>query len=331
LLTYRRWLVTFAVCATAFASSLPVCLAFAIRVVSQPNFPELSGDGSYWSQEQPLRMHGRQCDVIVFGDSTAATSVDPRVITADTHLSACNLSSTRPVVDFVGMLPVDTFLRKNPRPAFLVLQFGPELFYRDTSWSHDAVVPPILLLLRNTPLTYALPVLLRHPSELTQFSLYITQTTLQHKFRITPASELQYHRMVDFWIATNGLSDLNLPAQTQCNTPPLRLYGPLDVAWIDGLRRKYEAMGISVIIRSAPLPPCDPQFAFFQHDLAGHLDTNVLPLPIELFEAGDRHMTVAGAEVVSHRIAAEIEARLHPASPQHATGKPAASATGDLV
>ena len=109
--------------------------------------------------------------------------------------------------------------------------------------------------------------------------------------------------------ASGGQLALDLTPEMTCLSPPLPLYGPVDVRWIENLRRKYESIGILVLIRASPVPACDPQLLQFQHDLAPFVDGNVEADPIEDFVSGDRHTSAAGSQLDSMQLARLIRSR----------------------
>jgi hypothetical protein len=293
----------------ATALLLVAGLFHAMKVVRQPGYAETAGDPAIQLQDSAFTLRDTPCDILIYGDSTANVGIDPRVITAQTRLTACNIATNRPDVDDLGTLPLDAFLQHNPKPKLLVLQYGPEVFYRAKSpWEHNGPYTPLLILSRDLPQSQALPIMLRHPAETTQFVLYILQNELFPRKLDRDKLDRQFHYALQHAAESHGQLDLNLPAETACRAPALALNGPLDTAWPHQLHQRYEAIGIPVLIRAAPIPACDPQLALFQRDLAPYVDSNVESLPINLFVAGDRHTTLQGAEIQTTQLAAFIRA-----------------------
>jgi len=279
-------------------------------IVNRPGYPEQVGDALIVVDEKAYAMHGQSCDLLIFGDSSAATGIDPRVLTAD-GFSVCDISATQPVANAFGTMTVDVFLSRNPRPKMLLLQLSPEAFYREPTWDHLALYSPYTLLLRDAPRSVLLSTLARHPvasvrAERDILNLWWHRNNPAQQQRIKPF----FDRTLATYRETGGLLVLLGPAQTACNEPNAKLYAPVDKRWIEQVRQKYEAQGIAVIVRSSPIPDCDPQLDFFQRDLAPSLDAKIDALPIHLFLPGDRHMTEAGAVVASHQLAGEIHAVL---------------------
>jgi hypothetical protein len=309
-LTYRRWLTVFFAFLLATLAVLAAGMLYAAHIVRQPGYAFQQLNPSIDVQERPFHLVHQHCDVLIDGDSTASTGIDPRVITAQTGLSACNIASTRPIVDAFGTWPLDTYLQHNAAPRVLVLQFGPELFYRATRWEDIPAYAPYVLLLRQGTAGAALRLLLLHPVQSVQW----LETVLKLQMPRDAAEDARLHgvyaRTMDTFDQSHGRLNLELPALASCDAKPLDLYGPLDSAWIEQLRRRYQTRGILTLVDSSPIPACDPQLDKFQHDLAPLLDADTRPLPIGLFVAGDRHLTADGARIQTAILAKQIEAAL---------------------
>jgi hypothetical protein len=296
-MTPLRWCSLVAISLVSTALLLVVGLLFAIHAVRQPGYNQSTADPAMALQDRPFDLRGQACDIVVTGDSTAAAGIDPLVLAAGTDLTACNIATNRPNVDLLGTLPLDAFLGHNPKPHLIVFQFGPETFYRAKSpWLETSPYTAIVMLSRHASTAEALRVMLRHPPAATQFVLYIAQHGIL-RGKVDAAAAAHYRRALEHAQRTNGQLDLELPAQTACLAPAVRLRGPLDAGWVDDLRQRYEAHGIRVLVRASPVPECDPQRALFQHDLSTLVDGNVEGLPIDLFVGGDRHTTQVGSQV----------------------------------
>jgi hypothetical protein len=309
-MTSRRWLSIFASILAAALILLAIGLTCAMKIVSDPGYPASTFDPAVALQDNAFRWHNRACDVLIYGDSTADVGLDPRVITAQTGLSACNIATNRPIVDTLGTMPVDAFLAHNPKPQLLVLQFGPELFYRSrTPWQNAGPYSPMVVLTRDVPRITALRIMLAQPSETTAFLLYILQTRLLPRHAATPALAENFQQKLAYAEASNGQLDLGFPALTACDSPALKLYGPVDAAWIRELHRRYEAEGIAVVVRASPVPTCDPQRDKFRADLASLVDDDSDPLPVNLYVGGGRHMTHEGSQAATLALVHFLERR----------------------
>jgi hypothetical protein len=315
-LTHRRWLTVFFAFLLGTVAVLAAGMAVAVAILRQPGYAAEISDPSLAVQEKAFQDRDQACDVLIDGDSTASIGVDPRVITAQTGLSACNIASTRPIFDALGTLHLDAWLAHNSRPRVLVLQFGPEIFYREPSWEHIQPVAPYVMLLHNVSVDAAVRAMVFHPAS----SLRALQVVFKLRyFPPGPAALAHrrevYARTLAAFHESRGRLNLELPALSACDSKPLLLYGPLDSAWIKQLREKYEARGIITLVNSSPIPECDPQLAKFQHDLAPFLDADTKAMPIGLFVGGDRHMTADGARIEAAQLAEQIKSTLASRSP----------------
>ena len=175
-MTPRRWFAIFAAVLALTAALLVMGLFRAMNVVRQPGYAASTGDPAIQLQDSVMTLRNTACDVVIDGDSTANVGIDPRLITQQTGLTACNIATNRPNTDDLGTLPLDHFLANNPKPKLIVFQFGPEEFYRAKSpWEHVGPYTPLLLLSRNFPQRDALRIMAQHPAETTQFVIYILQ------------------------------------------------------------------------------------------------------------------------------------------------------------
>lgn len=316
-MTYRRWLCILIAVPLATAVALTVATVVAAKIIRLPDYAARIADPSVVVQEKAFVAHDLHCDVLIAGDSTALNGIDPRVITRQTGMSACNIASTRPIWDATGTLPLDTFLAHNARPKVLLLQFGPELFYRTSDWENIPPVSPYVLLLRQGAPGLALRTILLHPVQTLQVLEVVYKLELQRHTPEHAARSRFFERAIAGYEASGGRLDLELPGVTACNTPAEELYGPLDSKWIADLRHKYEALGMVTLVDAAPLPVCDPQLDLFRRDLAPYVDANTTGLPAVMFVTGDRHMTSEGANYQSTVVARQIQAALasHAAHP----------------
>ena len=308
-MTYRRWFTILCAVLLVMFSVLSCGVYAAVRIVRRPDYAAQVSDPSVLIQDKAFTARNLHCDVLIYGDSTASTGLDPRVITEQTGLSACNISASRPIVDAFGSLPVDAFLEHNPAPRFLVLQFGPEIFYRASDWDHISAFAAFVMLARDLPTGLALRTFFVHaPVTLQATQVILKKELFPFKGEEAVRQSGMYSRTAAIFEQSGGFFNLENPALTSCDFKPLELYGPVDTAWISQLRRKYQARGITTLIDSAPIPDCDPQLELFQHDLAPYLDADTQTLPVGMFVFGGRHMHAAGARAATLLLSHQIEA-----------------------
>ncbi len=72
-----------------------------------------------------LRLKHEDCDVVIYGDSSSLTGLDPDIIQGITGLKTCNLSEGVSIESVVGSLfPLDNYLKNNKRPLFLLTMYA---------------------------------------------------------------------------------------------------------------------------------------------------------------------------------------------------------------
>jgi hypothetical protein len=273
-------------------------LLSAIPIVLSATFPGESGDPFLLNLEYPFSFSHADCQVVVFGDSTATTGIDPTTIQTATGLKTCSIAQSQSILEILGPLALDEYLKNNTPPEYLVMQFAPETL----AWDRTNVFWPegLTLLLRKKPLPQGLAVLAAHPVEAYNFALW----ALKAKFAALSNSTPDFRSTEAIFHSRQGLLILPKPPETRCTTN--NRYLPPKLSWIRMLREKYSKSGTRVIIDVSPVPVCTAEAARMAADTA-NLTDNALPLyPIDLFCDLDRHLTLRGAEQSSMQIAAQI-------------------------
>jgi hypothetical protein len=307
--TYRRWLTTIFLLLLASAGVLTTIFGVVFYVIRQPDFPRQIQDPALVAQDAIFSMHNRDCQVLIYGDSTAWNGVDPHTITEQTGLSACNIAVSRPIVDALGTAPLDTFLANNPRPRFLILQYGPEVFYRSTSWEHIAAYFPLVMLIRDFPVGTALRRIAQHPAQDVQLISFLIVLKLHNHAQDYQRRMEEFDRTVRESAASGGRLFRYDPHLTTCVGHPVDLLGPLDAQWVHDLRAKYQTGGTTVLIVASPLTECDPQADKFRKDLSPLVDDNVEIRPSNLF-VDQRHPSPEGAPTVTLHLIPYLECHL---------------------
>src|ERR1700722_16576538 len=94
----------------------------------------LAHGASVWvrSNDAVFQMANRDCDVLIFGDSTAMTGINPEVIESNTGFKTCNIAVTNAVLAVTDNLTLNHYLAHNAKPRVLLVQFSPDGFLRDS-------------------------------------------------------------------------------------------------------------------------------------------------------------------------------------------------------
>jgi hypothetical protein len=258
-----------------------------------------------------LTLHHADCQVVLTGDSSALTGLDPFTITRATGLSACNVSEGGTVLTVTGSYPLDAYLQQNAAPKYIVFMFTPSLFRPSHSWrDYSSYYEGIVYLLRYERNESTYLKLLKHPYEMFNFSAWAAQSIIAdalvhltdpHKYDGVedPALRRQRH---------NGLFTFYSDPETKCfrNGWDRNSRITTDPQWVTGLRQKYGVNGTRVIVNVAPVADCDDMKDVYEQVLKGVHDNSLEVLPIGMFNSQDVHFTLAGAEHVSIVVANQI-------------------------
>jgi len=268
-------------------------------------YPALRGAGySHWA--------GRlDCQVLIYGDSTSLTGMDPAVIQKITGLKTCNVAEYASVFAVVGTdAPLRAYLDQNAPPRFLL-----------SLWSASGLTPDIPPLRAYTPEggVYAMQYgeqrafvryLLLHPPKLFHYCIWTLQSLADglgdelssRRFPWDARAEREAHR--GQWL-------LPLPEQTRCvkTGPALRLdqVGRAQAS-VETFRRKYTTPGTTVIVDVSPVPVCDANYQVYADKQAGLYDNTLERLPIADFSDADVHLSAAGSQHVSEEAGKQIAA-----------------------
>ena len=271
---------------------------------------------SVWVQanDQIFDARDRECDVLVYGDSTAMTGIDPQKVEEQTGFRTCNISVTNAVLAVTGNLTLDTFLAHNRRPKVLLLQLSPDGFQPgSTIWQNTIYAEGLLELLRHGRPSEARHVLLTHPTESISFAGYAAGFTVWYGVK-DAWFHLTHHRLEeDKVVVQNGFFTSPEPARTSCQASEshVAVVNPRQIAFsrsvVENFRRTYSDRAETVLVNVAPVPDCDVNLAAYKAELKGVTSNQLLPLPVGYFN-NCCHYTAQGSEIVSSLVAQEVSA-----------------------
>jgi hypothetical protein len=277
-------------------------LASSIPIVRSQSFPVESGDPFLLNPDYAFSLNHVDCDVVIYGDSTALTGLDPTVVSRATGLKTCNIAQAQSVVQILGMLALDTYLKNNAPPKYIVMQFAPETLSRgrnDFFWPEG-----LTLLLRKRSLLEALPTLIRHPVQTYNFSVWAIKAKVASFIK----PPVDFTSTQAAFRSHGGLVILPKSAQTRCLNDKAYLQPTVD--WVHGLKDKYAHNGTRVVINVSPLPTCSPIAELVAAGTRNVTDNSLALYPIGLF--CDRHLTLEGAERASLELAEQLVAGTRP-------------------
>jgi len=241
---------------------------------------------------------GKNCELVVYGDSSALTGVAPQVIEAATGLRTCNIAQPNTALAVAGTYALDAYLRANAPPKILLFQFTAPDFRpregRDQLYEEGA-----LQLVRHKLDRPTMELFAEHPLAFLEFSEFVLRTALVNR----DWSGGTYERT---WAAvreTNGLFTAPGGPLSAC-VGNLEVRPP-DPEWIRALRQRYSQARTRVLIYAAPYPACDKSYGYYAAALKGISDNELPRFDIHYFNE-QNHFTREGAKVNSWRIAAQL-------------------------
>lgn len=252
-----------------------------------------------------LRLRNADCQVLVFGDSSAMEGVDPGILSKETGLSACNIAEPAGVMRLNGTMVLDTYLERNPRPKYLILLLSPNGI-RPT-WLHEGNYEAVLMRVRERPDLGLLYAVIRHADDI------LSAIGTSGRFVLTwvvhsPLPEGIVHKRDN----NRGRYPDTSERMTTCLTdarinPPSR-------EWVDGFRTRYSVEGTHVLVDVTPVPDCDPAQATYMREFApdnGIIDNRLEIYPTHWYtQSGHFHLgSSEGWGHLTARIAEQINTR----------------------
>lgn len=265
------------------------------------SFPYLLNTGS------GANMTGQGCEVVIYGDSTAMFALNPLVIEQRTGLKTCNIADIEGETIVNDTLILDQFLAKNPRPKFIVFQYTPEGMNPQALRSDPIVTrfEAVTYRMRQPHRLASLVVLMKHPEDIFSWAEHGMLVAMESLFTKAPKHEgkpVQYRPMGQITVGARPLRSCTY--KSYADHP--------DKAWVNSLRTRYGVNGTTVLVDAMALPECDPDVAYFQHELAGLIDNQIETLPVSDYYVGGRHVNMAGALPVSNMVAEQILQHIKP-------------------
>ena len=288
--------------------AIPACIALGAS-----NF-FLHHGASVWvrSNDAVFDMHDRQCDVLIYGDSTAMTGIDPDLVERKTGFRTCNIAVTNAVLAVTGNLTLDRFLAANAKPRVVLVQLSPDGFQPENhSWRQTIYAEGLLELLRHGSPGEARRLMLQHPEETVSFAGYAAGFSAWYAIKDAWFHATHLRPEEDTVTVRNGFFTPPSPARTFCSaassvvSPDNPGSTEYSRALVAGYRSRYSGRTSLVLVNVAPIPACDQNLLAYQAELHGVTANSLVPLPIGYFNDG-RHYTAPGAEIVSSAISREL-------------------------
>jgi hypothetical protein len=267
---------------------------------------------SVWvqSNDAVFNMRDRNCDVLVYGDSTAMTGIDPEVIERNTGYKTCNIAVTNSVLAVTHNLTLDRYLANNGRPKVLLIQLSPDGFQPESNVWNQTVYPEGLLeLLRHGSPAEVRDALVTHPQQAIAFAGYAAGFSMYSALKSVWYHATNERREEDNITIRNGFFTPPSPPTTSCEPGATfsnpKAGGSFPRTVVGEYEKNYANRSGIVLVNVAPIPSCDQNLADFSSELNGITSNSLLPLPVSLFN-DPRHYTAVGSAVVSRLVAQEV-------------------------
>lgn len=268
-----------------------------------------------------LTTANRPCDIVLFGDSSVMVGMDPRIISARTHLTTCNIGSTLTIMDLVGLRPLDAYLKRNPRPRYLLFEFSARNLHAFPVRHPDVAADAYLPLLRYGYANDAIREMFNKPDSFIGVAEY-AYIKGYHNARMYLLHG-QGHNHVAGVGSYITLPDAPLTACTNRTELPL---SSAAADWVRQTRDHFRPYADEVIFNVAPTSTCNPLATQWSNALSGTTDDSLRIYPNHLFVDADYHTSREGAVLRSEEIADQIlalenQSHTAQAAPIHSTGK----------
>lgn len=310
-----------------FAAVQILLLAGVLLTSTRPWFLDHDDYPGLRNAGYSLRAQHEDCEVLIYGDSSSLTGLDPAVIQSVTGLKTCNISEGGTIQGVVGSdYPIDQYLKHNKRPRFLLAMYTPSKFFphRDLfdddkpegmiyGFQYDRDPDFIHGLLKHSTLVRKFDILAGHAliADVVDYHLPFLST----RSKPEDARTQRDSRM--------GIWPYPLPPETHCvrgGPDDLDSY-KRDERSVTAMRERYAVDGTQVLINLAPVPVCDASQDIYRKMSEGLHDNAFETLPIEYFNEGDVHFSPQGSRYISIEAGHQILA-LEAQSAASGSGRP---------
>ncbi len=256
------------------------------------------------------RLRNSDCKVILYGDSTALTGLDPLLIQARTGLKTCNIAEFEGMTSINQTMLVDRYLAHNPRPEFIVFWYSPDDLNVPPDWKKVSSFEAETWRAQQGYDPATIRLFLAHPVEVLSWAEQGARMSLL-RFRSKPFGEDRLH------VREPYQGRLVVPGTTLVNCDGIRHDDPPNDVWLAHLR-SYGVEGTQVIVDANPAPPCEASLDFYRKSLTGKVDDYPLPVyPVNVFVDHSRnHMNEDGAKLVSNLVADQLLSRMKTDGPR---------------
>jgi hypothetical protein len=213
-----------------------------------------------------VRPPEQNCDVVIAGDSSGMTGVDPHVIASRTGWTTCNLALPYIPTALAGTRVLDDYLAHNRPPRFIVFHFSNNHLRPPALDEDNGIVDGWLMVEEHFPFGEKLRIFATHPLNTLRFVAAVWKEFVSTKPVLRPD-----------W---SGASFRNDMAQQEADNGWLALYGTtpdLVCAWqapdvrlkrsyLDGLLAQYSRNQTRAVLWANPARDCDDHIPDYQRN-----------------------------------------------------------------
>jgi len=252
-----------------------------------------------------LRLKHADCDVVLYGDSSALTGLDPEVVQRITGLKTCNLAEGGTIEGVVGSrFPLDAYLKNNKRPRFLLATYTPSQFRPYRRPFDDYQPEGVLYALQYDRGLQLYMGLLRRPNWVVRFGVWAGHAMVEdfwarHFYRGEAKVAVDQRALRDGRL---GLWQFPFPPETDCVREALHINPTKVERFADSvalMQRIYGVDGTTVIVNLSPVPTCDPLQQAYRQQAEGLHANPFEALPISYFNEEDVHFSPEGSRYIS--------------------------------
>jgi hypothetical protein len=261
-----------------------------------------------------LRERGTDCEIVLYGDSTALTALDPAVVKAQTGMTACNISELGSVHQVVtSYFPLDEYLAHNARPKVIYTQWSAFAFHPHTipmaEYQEEGI--EYAMLYDRTPAMWK--GLLYHPLWMVKFAIWVEDSLVSDiALRAEGKHAAKVEAMGPIRDLQGGIWRFPLPPETHCGVvfPVDGMSHESAADEIEAFKQRYSTGGTEVIVDVSPVAECVRNRESLLRATSGLGDNQLTFLPVGLFNENDYHFTKTGSDMVSKMASRQILERL---------------------
>jgi hypothetical protein len=274
-------------------------LLFGLFVIPTQWYTSLGGDPWLMGMGYGGTLHHADCQLVVYGDSTAMIGVDSERIRQRTGLKTCNIAENEGSIILNGTMVLDQYLSQNARPRYILFLFAPEDLDPFSPKQKHGLFEAITYRLRQPHKLASLWLILHRPEDIFTWLSAGMDSMLRH----IRGRHLTVEEMSTRERHGGRLTMLDAPL-TSCTEDPFEI--PPNLPWLGGLRDKYRSAGTTVLVDAMPLPVCDPSLAYYKERLPTVVDNPGLTFPVSAYIYGGRHASTEGIALLSDTLSKQI-------------------------